>query len=169
MATFPTVKDLRTLPDPFLSYRWSLIIPNVPVAADGKRLQYQCKSGAIPGVSVEDALITSHGIDLQYAGRQMYGQTWNAAFFETRDMYIYSVFRSWNDFQRNHRNATGNYKENYATTALLYLYDDTLKVIKTIILDGFFPSELSEASLDGSSSAPVEFNVTFKFDVSTLQ
>ena len=168
MATIPTINDLRGLPDPLLQYKWTLIVPNVPGGGDGRRFQYQCKTSSIPGLSVEEALVTSHGIDLQYMGRQMYGQSFSATFFETRDLYVHTMFRNWLDLGRNHREGTGNYKSVYATKAQMLLLDDTNKVIKTVNLEGFFPSELSEASVDGSSSSPVEFNVTFKFDVSYL-
>jgi hypothetical protein len=98
----------------------------------------------------------------------MYGQSFSATFFETRDLYVYNMFRNWLDLGRNHRDGTGNYKSAYATRAQMLLLDDTNKVIRTVNLDGFFVSELGEASMDGSSSAPVEFNVTFKFDTSYL-
>ena len=167
-APFPTITDLRGLPDPLLQYRWTLIVPNVPGGGDGRRLQYQCKTSSIPGLSNEEVVVTSHGIDLQFAGRQMYGQSFAATFYETRDLIVYETIRNWLDFARNHRDGSGNYKVNYAVPAQMLLFDDQLKVIKTINLEGFFPGEMSEASVDGSSSAPVEFSVTFKFDVSYL-
>jgi hypothetical protein len=168
MADFPTITDLRGLPDPLLQYRWTLIIPNVPGGGDGRRLQYQCKTSSIPGLSNEEVVVTSHGIDLQFAGRQMYGQSFPATFFETRDLLVYTTLRNWLDYQRNSRAGTGTYKANYATSAQMLLFDDALKVVNTLNLEGFFIQDLSEASVDGGSSAPVEFSATFKFDVSYL-
>ena len=168
MASIPTINDLRGLPDPLLQYKWTLIVPNVPGGADGRRFQYQCKTSVIPGLSAEEVVVTSHGIDLQYMGRQMYGQSFSSNFFETRDLYVYTMFRNWLDLGRNHRAGTGSYKSTYATKAQMLLLDDTNKTIATLNLDGFFVQDLGEASMDGGSSAPVEFSVTFKFDVSYL-
>lgn len=166
MADFPTISDLRGLPDPLLQYRWTLIVPNVPGGGDGRRLQYQCKTGSIPGLSNEEVTVTSHGIDLRFAGRPLYGQVFTATFYETRDLIVYNTLRSWLEFQRNSRAGSGNYKADYATTGQMLLFDDTLKVVGTLDLEGFFMQDLGEASLDGSSSAPVEFQATFNFDVS---
>lgn len=166
--TFPTIADLRGLPDPLLQYRWTLIIANVPGGGDGRRLQYQCKTSSIPGLSNEEVTATTHGIDLHFAGRQMYNGTLSTTFYETRDLVVYQTLRDWLDFARNHRAGTGNYKDNYAVNAQLILFDDTVKIIKNVDLEGFFPKEITEAGLDGSSSGIVEFSVNWSFDVSSL-
>lgn len=166
MATFPTIGDLRGLPDPLLQYRWTLIIANVPGGGDGRRLQYQCKTSSIPGLSNEEVTSNSHGIDLNFAGRQMYGGTLSTTFYETRDMVVYDTLRQWLDFARNQRDGTGNYKADYAVNAQLLLFDDTVKVIKTVNFEGWFPKEITEAGVDGSSSAIVEFSVNWAFDLS---
>lgn len=166
MATFPTMADLRGLPDPLLQYRWTLIVPNVPGGGDGRRLQYQCRTAAIPGLTDEKQTTTSHGVDLHWMGRTQFGGSFAASFFETRDMVIFNTIRAWKLLGRDPRAGSGSYKADYATTAQLLLLDDTLKVVKTVNMDGFFPTEMGEASLDGASSAPVEFSVTFSFDSS---
>lgn len=156
---FPAMSELRGLPDPLLQYRWTLIVANVPGGGDGRRLQYQCKTSSIPGLSNEDgATVTSHGMDFHFMGRQMFGGTQSATFFETRDLIIMKSIRGWLNFGRDHRNGSGNYKADYATTAQMLLLDDTLKVVTTVNFDGFFPKELSESGVDGSSSAVVDWS-----------
>ena len=168
MASFPTITDLRGLPDPQLQYRYTLIIPNVPGGGDGRRLQLQCISSSIPGLSQEKQTVTSHGIDLRFMGRQIYYGTIPLTFFETRDLVVMKDVRGWLDYGRNHRKGTGNYKENYAVTAQLLLLDDTLKVTNTITLEGFFPESLDDSGVDGSSSGVVQWSTTFSYDVSEI-
>lgn len=165
---FPTIGDLRALPDPLLQYRWTMVIANVPGGGDGRRLQYQCKTASIPGLSAEKQTVTTHGVDLHYMGREQFGGTFPAQFFETRDLLVYKTFRNWINFARNAKKGTGNFKKDYATTCSLLLIDDTLAIIDTVSMSGFFPVEISESGLDGSSSAPVDFSVQFSFDYSSL-
>lgn len=168
MALMPTIQDLRGLPDVLLGYRWTLIIPNIPGGGDTQRLQYQCQTASIPGLTTESVIVTSHGIDLQFAGRETFGGSQACTFYETRDLVIYSTFRNWIQFQRDSEAGTGNYKQDYTTTAQLILLDDQVKEIRRVDFVGFYPGELGEASLDGSSNSPVTFNVTFRFDYSKL-
>lgn len=156
--------DCRSLPDPLLSYNFDLIIPIVPGGGDGKGLTIRCKSTSIPGTSVEDVTVSLHGIDLKYAGRQMWQHTLSVNYQETRDMTVRFAIKSWIEFARNSRQNTGDYKVNYETVADLVLYDDAAKPIRTIRMDGFFPQNMDDASLDGSSSTPVEMTITFNYD-----
>lgn len=164
----PTIQDLRGLPDPLLQHRWTLIVPNMPGGGDTRRLQYQCQVASIPGLTAEEVLVTSHGIDLRYAGRETYNGSLSCTFYETRDLIVYRSIRNWKEYARNPIAGSGSYKEDYATTAQLLLVDDQLKEISRVDFIGFFPGELQESNLDGSSNSPVQFNVTFRFDYSIL-
>ncbi len=164
----PTIQDFRGLPDPLLQYRWTLIIPNVPGGGDARRIQYQCQTSSIPGLSNEEVLVTAHGIDLRFAGREQYGGTLNCQFYETRDGVIIRTFRNWLKFQRDAETGTGNYKEDYAVSGQLLLLDDKVKEAFRIEFLGLHMGDLQEASVDGSSSAPVQFSVTFRYDYSKL-
>lgn len=165
MATARTsYSDCRALPDPLLSYNFDLIIPVVPGGGDGKGLTVRCKSTSLPGTSVDDVTVSIHGVDLKYAGKQLWTHTLQVQYQETRDMLVSTALKRWIEFARNTRQNTGSYKVNYETTADLVLYDDAVKVIRTIRLEGFFPQTMDDAALDGSSSTPVEISATFFYD-----
>lgn len=157
-------QDVRALPDPLLSYNFDLIVPIVPGGGDAKGLTIRCKSTSIPGTSVDDVTVSLHGVDLKYAGRQMWSHTLQATYQETRDMLVRFALKQWIEFARNTRQNSGEYKANYATNADLVLYDDAGNPIRTIRLEGFFPQTMDDASLDGASSTPVEISVTFAYD-----
>lgn len=166
MATSKTgYTDIRSLPDPLLSYNFDLIIPNVPGGGDAKRLTIKCMSTSIPGTSVEDVTVSLHGVDIKYAGRQMFTHSLQVTYLETRDMSTRNAIKAWIEFARNTRNNSGEYKVNYSTLADLVLYDDANKIIKTVTMEGFFPQTMDDSALDGSNSAPVNISVTFAYDL----
>lgn len=164
---FPTLGDLRGLPDPQLQYRFTLIVPTVPGGGDGRRLQFQCQGASIPGQSNEKQTVTTHGIDLHFMGRQKFSGTMSLTFYETRDHAIADTLRSWLNYGRDCRKGSGSYKADYAVTAELLLLDDALNVTKTFKLIGAFPEELSDSQLEGGSSAPVTWSVTMSYDAFT--
>ena len=156
--------DVRSLPDPLLSYNFDLIIPNIPGGGDTKRLTIKCQSSSIPGTSVEDVTVSLHGVDLKFAGRQMWSHTLTTTYVETRDMSTRFAIKRWIEFCRNTRLNSGNYKANYATLADLVLYDDVGNVIRTTRMEGFFPQTMDDAAVDGTSSTVVTIGVTFAYD-----
>lgn len=156
--------DVRSLPDPLLSYNFDLIIPNLPGGGDTKRLTIKCQSTSIPGTSVDDVTVSLHGIDLKFAGRQMWSHTLQATYLETRDMGTRFAIKSWIEFCRNARLNSGNYKANYATIADLVLYDDTGKTVRTVRMEGFFPQTMDDGAVDGTSSTAVTIGVTWAYD-----
>jgi hypothetical protein len=158
------LNDIRSLPDPFFGYNFDLIIPNVPGGGDARSLTIKCMSTSLPGKSTEDTTVSLHGVDVKYAGREMYTHTLSVVYLETRDLGTHRAISAWLDLQRNARNNTGSYKTEYATEANLQLYDDTGAVIQTIKLDGFFPQNMDDSALDGSNSTPVNIAVTFVYD-----
>lgn len=156
--------DARALPDPLLSYNFDLIIANVPGGGDSRALTIKCQSTEIPGTQVEDVTVFLHGAELKYMGRQTWTHTLSAQYLETRDMSTRFAIKNWIEFGRNIRQNTGRFKSQYATNADMVLYDDAGNTTRTIRLEGFFPQTLSEASVDGSTSTPVTYPVTFYYD-----
>lgn len=159
-----SLSDIRSLPDPLLSYNWDLFIPLVPSGADFRPLTIKCQNVTLPGVSVEDVPITLHGATVKYAGREMYTNQFTATFLETRDMTTRDAIRSWIEYARNVAANTGQFKVNYEATAQLALYDDKGNAVRTINVYGVFPQNMDEPSLDGSGSQPVLYTVTFNYD-----
>lgn len=158
------LNEIRSLPDPLFGCWFDLVIPNIPGGGDTRSLTIKVLTTSIPGMSVEDVTVSSHGVDVKYAGREMYTHTLSTTYLETRDMTTRDAIKGWLEMARSARNNTGSYKADYATTANLILYDDTGAVVRTIVMDGFFPQTMDDAALDGSSSNPVNVSVTYAYD-----
>lgn len=97
----------------------------------------------------------------------MFTHTLEATYLETKDMTTHDALINWIRLARDVRTNTGSNKAAYSTTANLVLYDDANNVVRTYVLDGFFPQTVSDAALDSSSSAPVTISCTFAYDTFT--
>lgn len=160
----PGLSELRSLPDPFQTQNFALFV-NVPSpGGSARRLTLQCQSTGLAGLSNDQVTVGLHGVEAMYQGRPMWEKTLTISFVETRDMVIRDTLRGWIEFARNARNNTGAYKAEYESTGDLVLYDDRYRPIKTVRHFGFYPNNLSEVSLDGSSSAVGIVQCTFLYD-----
>ncbi len=160
----PGLADVRSLPDPMQSQNFALFT-NVPSpGGNSRRLTLQCQQAPLTGISNDQVTVGLHGVEVMYQGRPMFEKTASLSFIETRDTVIRDTIRGWIEFARNARNNTGNYKKDYESTGDLVLYDDQYRPVKTVRHYGFYPNNMSEVSLDGSSSGTVLISVTFLFD-----
>lgn len=160
----PGLADLRSLPDPFQTQNFALFT-NVPSPrGNARRLTLQCQSTGLSGISNDQLTVGLHGVEAMYQGRPMYEKTLTTSFVETRDMVIRDTIRNWIEYARNARNNTGAYKAEYESTGDLVLYDDRYRSIKTVRHFGFYPNNMSEVSLDGSSSGVAIVQVTWLYD-----
>ena len=158
-----SLSEMRGLPDPLLSYNFDLIISNMPVG-DMLALKLKCRTTVLPGLSAEDVTVSAHGNDIKFLGRPIWEHNLQASIYETRDLTTRDSIRPWIEFARNARTNTGAYKADYEGIGDIVLYDDRANAIRTIRLFGFYPQLLDSPSLDGGTSTPVEYNVTFYYD-----
>jgi hypothetical protein len=158
-----SITDLESVKDPLQTWNWDLLLPNIPGSNLGRDLTIKCVSAAVPGSTVEQVPVEAHGMKLNFAGRRTWSGTWTATFFETRDAGTRAAFTAWLEFSRSWQNNSGAYKEDYAVTGSLVLYDDLPQVVKTVRIRGLFVQDLAEVALDQSSGV-ITYSVTFSFD-----
>ena len=157
--------DIRGLTDPLLQHNFDLIIPQLPGGGNTRALTIKCMTANIPGSSVDDVTITLKGIDVKYAGRQVYSHTLSVTYLETRDLSTRDALNNWLKLCRSVRDDTGSYKSEYATLGMLVLYDDTGSVVRTVTMDGFFIQNMEDSAVDGSAgNSPVTISATFAYD-----
>ncbi len=157
--------DVSNLPDPLMEYQFQLLVPNIPGQGSGQGLSVRCKTSSIPGSEIEDVITQLHGVEVGHAGMPKFSHKLQCSFQETRDMYVRDTIRKWQDFQKDIRNTSGNYKAQYATIAQMQLFDDTNAIIRVIQLFGFRPTTLDDSNMDGGSSSGVLQSTTFWYDL----
>ena len=159
-----SLQDVAGLPDPLLSYNFDLILNGMPGGGDTRSMTIKCMTTALPGMQLEQQTAALHGVEVNYAGRQIWTKTFQATFIETRDAKTRFAIRKWIEFARDNKRNAGNYKSAYARDAIILLYDDIPAVISTTKVVGCFPTQLDDVSMDGSQGSIVQVSVTFSFD-----
>lgn len=157
--------DIAGIKDPLLLYNFSLIIPNVPGGGDGLALTLRCNAATIPGKQIEPVLVQLRGLELQFAGRDLYEHNFQATYLETRDIVTRKSLLRWSRKARDFRGRySGSYKSEYATQADLELYDDVGNVVSAIRMYGFFPLNVDSLQTESGSSTAAMYPVTFSYD-----
>jgi hypothetical protein len=157
--------DLSRIKDPLMTYNFNLLIANVPGGGDGEQLMLRCQSASIPGMQIDQVAVDLRGMTLRYAGRHVYNGTFSASYIEARDIKTRSALLRWMYFARDFRNASGNYKADYATNIDVELFDDREQtVIRTIRCFGAFPYEVQEVQLESGASTNAVIQVSFSYD-----
>lgn len=159
-----SLSDLRSLPDPMQQYNWDLIIPNLPGTPNSKPFTFKAMTTSIPGSLLEKVDVNFHGIQLGFAGRENYAHTLPITLLETADIGTRDMIRRWQKIARNNRTNTGSFKDTYATTVEMVLYDDLPTERKRIRLIGCFPESLDDTGVDGGTSGIVQINCTLHYD-----
>lgn len=159
-----SLQDVAGLPDPLLSYNFDLFFPTIPGGGNTRGMTVKCMSTALPGMQLEQQTAALHGVEINYAGRQIWQKTFQATFIETRDATTRFAIRKWVEFARNNRQNRGNYKADYGVDAVMRLYDDIPNVINETKIIGVFPTQLDDVNMDGSQGSIVQVSVTFSYD-----
>lgn len=158
-----SLADVRSLPDPLLTYNWDIIFPVIPGSGDTRSLTFKALSTSIPGKMLEQVPANLGPAELRYAGRENNSHAWQCTIHETRDTGTRDVLRRWQSIIRNNRLNTGSYKSVYSVPVELVLYDDVPQAVRRIVLLGAWPETLDDSQLDRASGA-VQVSVTFSYD-----
>jgi hypothetical protein len=159
----PSLQDLRALPDPVQTWRFSLEIPEL-----GDGIRVRCKTAVVPGVSTDSVLVTVAGAEVKHMGREVWSHTFPFTIYETRDMYSFNKLRDWFHEGRDFAENSGDFKQAYEKTVIVTLYDDQGAEIKQITLEGCYPENIDDTQLDGSSAQAMEINATISYDFSRV-
>lgn len=158
------LQEVTSILDVLQTWNWDVVIPQIPGSTqDTRELTYKCTSTAVPGSSVEVVKLEAHGVQLNYAGRRIWTQTWDATFVESRDSNTRALLMGWLEMMRSWANNSGSYKSQYAKTIELTMYDDLPQAVRSIKLINAFPTAIADLSLDQTSGV-VQYSVTFSYD-----
>ena len=157
------LKEVLSVQDPLQTWNWDIILASIPGLADPRGITYKCVSTQIPNSAVEQVPLEAHGVKLNFAGKRVWSQQWEATFFESRDSSTRDAFVNWHEMARSWQNNSGSYKSEYAVTGSLQLYDDRPLVVRTFELYGLFPLEVTPGTLDQASQI-IQYSVNFSYD-----
>src|SRR3972149_2348875 len=119
-----SLTDARSLPDVFQVWNFDLYVPSMPGGGDSRSLAAKVQTTSVPGVTIEPVVVPLHGVEVVYAGREVFAHTLECTAVEMRDMATRNAIRRWMNFARSQRSNSGSFKTEYAVTVELVLYDD---------------------------------------------
>jgi hypothetical protein len=101
---------------------------------------------------------------MNFRGRQTFSKTISATFVETVDGAVLNALLNWKEIVVGTRSGNGAYKKQYSALGTLGIIDTSGYVVHQQSIFYMFPTEVSNISLDGSSSGPVAISTTWSFD-----
>jgi len=157
------LREVLSTQDPLQQWNWDIVFSSIPGASTTRGLTYKCVSTQIPNSALEQVGLEAHGVKLNFAGKRIWSQQWEATFFESRDSSTRDDFVRWHEFTRSWQNNSGAYKSEYAITAALKLYDDRPLVVRNLEIINLFPLEVTTTTLDQTSEV-IRYSVNFSYD-----
>ena len=158
-----TLQNFMSVLDPQKTFKWEVVIPNMPGVTDSRQFTYKALSTTIPGSSINQIKVEAHGVALHFSGRRVWTGTWNVTLVEDRLNNTRDGIWSWLERVRSWKDNSGSYKSQYAVPAELNLLDDANLTMRTIKLVNIWPTQLSEPSADQSDDV-IKYDVTFSYD-----
>lgn len=159
-----SVQNLQSVGDPALAWNFSLSLPYIPGSSDTRDLIYKCQAATKPGTTLEAVDAALHGVNLVYASRRQYSHRITVRFMEDAGWKTRAKIQNWIDISRNWITNTGSFKTTYAITADLVTYNDLPEVTDVTRMYGFWPTEMADVQMDGSTGEIVFLEVTFAYD-----
>lgn len=164
MAIFrPGVLEIQKQGDPLLQFQWMVVFPNIPGSNTSRDYTYRAVSTTVPGTEIEQANLEVHGLKLNYAGRRMWTGSWDVTMFESRLNNSRDSLIQWMNATRDWDTNSGLYKPEYAVPVELMLLDAKNEVVRTFILEGVWPKNVQDVTLDQSSTV-VQLQCSFSYD-----
>lgn len=164
-----SLRDVGNLSDPLMTYNFDLQFNGIEDFGDARDITIRLMTTSLPGMQIDQVTVPLHGVEVNYAGRQIYSKQFTATLHETRDVKARDFLRKWTRACRNNLTNKGLLKERYAKNATMILYDDVPNVVSQTLIVGIWPLSFDDLQLDGSQSTAAQYNVTFSFDYTIEQ
>lgn len=157
--------QVNSIPDVLDQTAFELIMGNVPLAGGTEDLTIKCQNVSLPGVSTEAWEAMMHGHVKRFRGRKVYPRQLTAAFYEDSAMGTINKFAQWLEFIAGTESGNSQgFQEEYSVDAELRIYNTIGDVISVHTFEHFYPQDLPDVQMDGSSSQGVSVSVTFSYD-----
>lgn len=160
-----SLRDVSNLADPLMLYNFDLVFSNIGAfSADARDITVRMMTTALPGMQIDQVTAALHGVELNYAGRQIYQKQFPSQLHETRDVKARTFLRTWMRACRNNLTNGGLLKAGYARDATMILYDDTGAQVSETKIVNIWPMTFDDLQTDGSQSQAASYNVTWSYD-----
>lgn len=158
---------IKAQKEPQHSYRWEFFVRGM-FGVD-EDLHFYAQRTAIPTISQEVIRRRYCGKEYTFSGRESSPKIIRCTFYDNQELQIYRFFYKWmkqmNDPSTNRKVNPINYKKEVE----IRLKDNTDGIItESFRFENCYPSEVTEAELDYSSSGILTFDVMFTYSDDVL-
>lgn len=134
----------------------------------GRKLQFMCKATELPQSEIGVIRVPYFGRIVKYAGDRNFA-AWPIRIINDEDFAIRNAFETWHSLintRLGNRRAFGSDAPDlYKTSGEIRHFDRTGKLLKTYVIQGAWPSNVSSIQLDwGAQDSIEEFDVTLEYD-----
>lgn len=159
-------KENAGMPDTLSSHRYELLFGNIPGGGDGAILRLRCQQAIIPGLDNETMMVTLHGFDYNFSGKNTFPKTAAFSFVEmAKTMPVHKALLTWQEFVRGTESGnSGGYKNDYAREVKMNVFDTVGTTVASFIFEKFYPQSVPDISMDGTSVTPMLVQATFAYD-----
>jgi hypothetical protein len=160
-----TMEQIAGLPDPQNTEWFEFLLGNVPGGGDTQDLTLLCQTASWGGVSFTATDVALHGFTIKGGGRKEFPRTLSITYQEVADMRVSRKLKQWMEVIRGTRSGTSQgYKKDWSVTGKLIVYDTTGLAVDAIKYYRTWPTDLTDISMDGASSSPMQVSATFSYD-----
>lgn len=155
--------EVASQPDAADQVAFEILFGSIPGVANSRPLSIACQSVQVPDSSNEAYTVTLHGHTRNFRGRRMNSNQMTATFIETSGHEIQQRLLTWKEYVAGFESGNSQgYLSDYSVLAQVVSYDTTGRVALRRNIEECFIQNVPEINHDGSSSAAIPINVTFK-------
>lgn len=160
-----TYDDMTTIGDPLMDDNFEIIFSRLPSAAgDAATFRLFCKTGVLPGYTLDEVLQEAFGHALRFAGKKTFSGSISIEFNENSEMKIYKQLKAWGDSVKATKTQTGSFKKEYAAKAAINVFKQDGSISQTFDVLNIWPGQLPDLSFSGGAQA-MTISVDFKYDI----
>lgn len=115
-------------------------------------------------MSVQQAEMELFGHKTVHAARKTFSNSMSISFHESYDGVINTTLEDWSEMCRETDTQSGNFKRDYATNAVMTIYDQTGAEALNYTIYNIWPTEVPDAQFDGSGGTAMTVDATFAYD-----
>lgn len=174
MAGKLTFDEVTSIGDPLLDDNFEIIFSGVPSqVGDAGTFRLFCKTGVLPGYTLDEVLQEAFGHALRFAGKKTFSGSISIEFNENSQMKLYTMIKTWGDLIRGSNtqlstlfkgSQTGTTANGYAAKAQINVFRQDGSVAKSYYIYNVWPGQLPDLSFSGGAQA-LTVSVDFKYDI----
>lgn len=148
--------------------RYLLLLGSLPGTGDSTELSIKCFQAELPGISNQAYDATMSGHTVNFRGRTVFTQTFQAAFYVDGNADTLRRLQIWHEIVAGTESGNSEgYVDDYSVDAVLVQFDTTGREYNRYTIYRLYPDNLAPQNVDGSNSQAAMVNIACKYTFHT--